>query len=75
VNWPSIIAEIEAAGWTVYKISVRLNVQYIQVQRAKEGGRVSYELGDGLLKLRDELGSTGNITNVPRTQAFVMRTA
>lgn len=73
-DFPKIIAELESRGWTIYKIAARINAQYIQVQRIKEGGRVTYPIDFDLLALHAEC-STGNITNVPRRRAKSMQRA
>lgn len=63
-EWQGIIAELEARDWTIYKIATRLGVQYLQVQRLKEGGRAEYAIGAALLELHRTECSTRNITNV-----------
>ena len=61
-----MIEDLEACGWTVNKIAVKLNRQYIQIQRIKEGGRVVYPLDFQLAELHS-LECTRNLTIVPRS--------
>lgn len=50
-DFTKIIADIEAAGISLYKIAVMMRRQYIQIQRMKDGGRVLHHEGEMLLEI------------------------
>lgn len=75
-----LIAELEAAGWTVNKIAAELrrqgfDYQYIQIQRVKEGGRVVYPLDFLLAQLHTAQCEQSLLTIVPRPSAISMQMA
>jgi hypothetical protein len=54
-DWPKVIAEIEAAGISLYKIALMLHRQYRTVQRWKEeGAEPKHYEGEMLLEIHAE---------------------
>jgi len=74
-DFRQIIADLEAAGWTVHKLARYLKRQHTQIQRIKDGGRVTYPIDFDLIALHASECSTMNITNVTRSQAPMMQMA
>ena len=64
VNFSNLIADLEAKGITVHKISVMMHRQYVQVKRWKSGREPKYYDGLMLIEIHREFCSTGNITAV-----------
>lgn len=66
-----IIMDLDAKGFGVNKIAMRIGAQFVQIQRIKEGGRATYDIGVALLNLHQEVcGPT--LTIVPQTSALRM---
>ena len=49
-----IIAELEAAGISIQKISLLMHRQYTQIKRIKETGRCQHHEGEMLLEIHRE---------------------
>ena len=62
-DWPKLIAELEAAGITVYKISLIIQRPYFVVKRWKSGAEPRHYEGEALLALHSEYiqNKTSNI--------------
>lgn len=70
-----MIEELEAAGWTVHKIALRLNRQYIEISRVKRGGRVVYPLDFHLAELHSAECPRSLLTIVPRSPTISLQVA
>lgn len=67
-----IIADLDAKGFGVNKIAMRIGCQFIQIQRIKDGGKfVAYDIGIALIALHNEVC----LTSVPQGSATDMQTA
>ena len=54
LNWPAIIASINGAGVTDYKLAQMLGVQVFQVKRWKRGSEPKHFLGARILVIYAE---------------------
>ena len=53
-DFRKLIAELEAAGVSMYKIATMMHRQYIQVQRWKEGAEPRHHEGEMLREIHRE---------------------
>jgi len=66
-DWPAIIAAIEAAGITHYKIACMMHRQYNQVTQWKKGTEPKHYEGQMLLMIHAEYVVTKVIKSITET--------
>lgn len=65
-DWPKMLADLEGAGLTPYKIGVCLGVQVVQIQRIKSGTEPKHSVGELLIALHDVMVT--NVSSCPSTK-------
>ena len=64
IDFPQIIADIEASGRTLYFIAKLMRRQYTQIKRMKNGGTVAHYEGEMLLAIHKEYVKVSRETQI-----------